>query len=69
MRRHHLLMLAPVLVAAAYVGWITAAPGTIPTPVVVAVLIGGPSLFLGAVLEHRWRACRRVARSRSLFGP
>ncbi|MFI6396164.1 hypothetical protein [Nonomuraea sp. NPDC050540] len=62
-------MLAPVLVTAAYVGWVTATPGSIPVPVTVVVLIGGPGLFLGLVLGRCWRVRRRAANDRSLFGP
>ncbi|MFE0151354.1 hypothetical protein ACFWY5_29700 [Nonomuraea sp. NPDC059007] len=57
-----------MLITAAYVGWITATPDSIPVPITVAVIIGGPSLFLGAVLGSRWRNRRRAARRRSLFG-
>ncbi|MFI9552736.1 hypothetical protein [Nonomuraea endophytica] len=69
MRRHHLLMLVPVLVTGAFVGWITAAPGSIPMPVTSAVLIGGPSLFLGVVLRLRRRLRRKALNAHSLFGP
>ncbi|MBB5076308.1 hypothetical protein [Nonomuraea endophytica] len=69
MRRHHLFMLVPVLITAGFVGWITAAPGSTPMPVKVAVLIGGPSLFAGVVLGRRWRLRRKALNSRSLFGP
>ncbi|MFD9949665.1 hypothetical protein ACFWYW_52140 [Nonomuraea sp. NPDC059023] len=69
MRRHHLLVVTPALVTAAHVGWITAAPGSIPMPVTVAVLIGGPSLFAGVVLGRRWRSRRKALHGRSLFGP
>jgi uncharacterized membrane protein YfcA len=68
MRRHHLLMFIPVLVTAVIVGWAAADPGSVPAPVVVAVLVGGPGMFTGAVLGHRWRARRRAADGRSLFG-
>ncbi|MEU7002696.1 hypothetical protein [Nonomuraea sp. NPDC046570] len=68
MRRHHRLMFIPVFVTAAFVGWITAAPNSIPVPVTVAVLVGGPSVFVGVVLGHRWRVRRRELNGRSLFG-
>lgn len=69
MRRHHLFMLVPVFVTAGFVGWITAAPGNVPLPVTVVVLIGGPSLFAGVVLGRRWRLRRKALNGRSLFGP
>ncbi|MFI6296662.1 hypothetical protein ACIBEJ_34090 [Nonomuraea sp. NPDC050790] len=58
-----------MLVTAAYVGWIAAAPGGIPVPVTVVVLVGGPGVFVGLVLRHRWRVRRRAVNGRSLFGP
>jgi hypothetical protein len=68
MRRHHLLLFIPVLVTAMFVGWTTADPSSAPTPVVVAVLVGGPCVFAGVVLGHRWRLRRRMTKGRSLFG-
>lgn len=69
MRRHHLILFIPVFVTAAFVGWITAAPGSVPVPVTVGVLILGPTSFVAAVLWQRCRARRRWANGRSLFGP
>ncbi|MEV4018960.1 hypothetical protein AB0J35_51605 [Nonomuraea angiospora] len=66
MRRHHLILSVPLLVAAAF-AWITAAPGSIPTPIIIAVLVLGPIAFVAAVLCHRWRNRRRWANNRSLF--
>jgi membrane protein implicated in regulation of membrane protease activity len=57
-RRHHLIVLIPVLVTAAFVGWVIAAPDSVPTPLTVAVLTLGPSAFVGAALWRRWRTRR-----------
>ncbi|GAA1771792.1 hypothetical protein [Nonomuraea bangladeshensis] len=67
MRRHHLIVLLPLLVTAGFVGWITASPESVPLPVIVAVLVLGPSVFVAAVLGHQWWARRRQSNDRSLF--
>ncbi|MFF0861429.1 hypothetical protein ACFYUV_06735 [Nonomuraea sp. NPDC003560] len=67
MRRHHLIVLLPLFITAGFGGWITASPGSVPLPVIVAVLVLGPSVFVVAVLGHHWWTRRRQTNDRSLF--
>ncbi|SEN79261.1 hypothetical protein [Nonomuraea pusilla] len=68
MRRHHLIVLLPLFVTAGFVGWFTASAESVPIPIIVTVLVLGPSVFVAAGLWHWWRVRRRRANGRSLFG-